>query len=164
MEIHQNREYPSCTLSNIAPNTFTLDGIECGSMEGLLQSLACEDIETQKKICGLDENKARFAHRKIKKDWKETQILWWQGTPMEREGIEYQSFLDEAYQAMYEQSQTFRNALDASGNALFTQKRGKDNKKETLLTRREFFTRLGILRGQLRKQQLTQKSKPMNSH
>ena len=38
MDIGSGSGYPSSTLSNFAPHAFTIDGVECASMEGFLQS------------------------------------------------------------------------------------------------------------------------------
>lgn len=39
MDIGSGTGYPSANLSNFSPHVFTVDGIECNSMEGFLQSL-----------------------------------------------------------------------------------------------------------------------------
>ena len=36
MDIGSDTGYPSATLSNFAPHTFIIDGVECASMEGFL--------------------------------------------------------------------------------------------------------------------------------
>jgi hypothetical protein len=45
MHIRSGGGYPSSALSDFAPHRFVLDGVECASMEGLLQSLECTDKE-----------------------------------------------------------------------------------------------------------------------
>lgn len=39
MDIGSGTGYPSAALSNFAPHSFVIDGVECASMEGFLQSL-----------------------------------------------------------------------------------------------------------------------------
>lgn len=48
MDIGSGNGYPSAALSNFAPHPFTIDGIQCNSMEGFLQSLKFKDEEMQK--------------------------------------------------------------------------------------------------------------------
>lgn len=43
MDIGSGSGYPSSSLSNFAPHPFVIDGIECNSMEGFLQSLKFEN-------------------------------------------------------------------------------------------------------------------------
>ena len=50
MDIRSSGSYPGSELSNFAPHRFWLDGVECGSMEGLLQSLKFEEVPLQAKI------------------------------------------------------------------------------------------------------------------
>ena len=53
MDIRSNGSYPGSDLSNFDPHRFWLDGVECGSMEGLLQSLKFEEVPLQAKMCKL---------------------------------------------------------------------------------------------------------------
>ena len=39
LDIRSNGLYPSNVLSNMCGNEFIFDGVECGSMEGFLQSI-----------------------------------------------------------------------------------------------------------------------------
>ena len=39
MDISSGNGYPAGSLSNFAPHGFIIDGVECASMEGFLQSL-----------------------------------------------------------------------------------------------------------------------------
>ena len=48
MDIGSGTGYPSAALSNFAPHSFVIDGVECASMEGFLQSLKFQDPEMQK--------------------------------------------------------------------------------------------------------------------
>lgn len=51
LDMRSNGLYPSNVLSNLCSNAFVFDGVECGSMEGFLQSLKCKDEERQRQIC-----------------------------------------------------------------------------------------------------------------
>ena len=77
-------------------------------------------------------------------------LLWWQGAPLKRTGTEYQDVLDRAYDALFEQSESFRKALAATGDAVITHSMGKRREAETVLTEREFCSRLMKLRSRLR--------------
>lgn len=51
MDIGSQNSYPASALSNFAPHPFIIDGIECNSMEGFLQSLKFKNPEMQKEVC-----------------------------------------------------------------------------------------------------------------
>ena len=51
MDIGSGSGYPSSNLSNFSPHGFVVDGVECASMEGFLQSLKFQDPEMQKHVC-----------------------------------------------------------------------------------------------------------------
>ena len=53
MNIGSGNGYPSSALSNFSPHRFVLDGVECYSMEGFLQSLKFNNSEMQVEICKL---------------------------------------------------------------------------------------------------------------
>ena len=69
-----------------------------------------------------------------------------QGVAMKRSGPEYQAFLDRAFAAMFDQSESFRKALMATGQAVITHSLGKNKAADTVLTEREFCSRLMKLR------------------
>ena len=47
MDIGSGSGYPAANLSNFHPHQFTIDDIECASMEGFLQSLKFKDPNMQ---------------------------------------------------------------------------------------------------------------------
>ena len=49
MDIGSGNGFPAASLSNFAPHPFVIDGVQCNSMEGFLQSLKFSDVEMQKK-------------------------------------------------------------------------------------------------------------------
>lgn len=149
MDIGSGSDYPSCALSNFAPHPFTFRGVQCASMEGLLQSLKFSSPDMQKYVCTLVGKAAKFKGKK-KKWWKE-QTLYWDGMPIARDSVEYQNLLDEAYDSLF-QNEGFRKALLASGNAVFSHSMGKSNMRETVLTTSEFCNRLTKLRERLKKE------------
>ena len=143
MDIGSGKGYPSSALSNFAPHPFVLDDIPCNSMEGFLQSLKFSNPDMQKEVCLLVGKQAKFKG-KDKKWWK-TQILYWKGVAFDRDSFLYQELLDRAYKALSE-NEGFRRALMATGNSALTHSLGKSDPKRTVLTAREFCSRLEILR------------------
>lgn len=146
MDIRSGCGYPGAALSNFAPHPFVLDGVLCASMEGLLQSLKFDKPHIQVEVCKLAGKAAKFRGKDRNNAWKRVQSLWWQGVAMKRGGPEYQAFLDRAFSAMFEQSESFRKALMATGNAVITHSLGKNKEADTVLTEREFCARLTKLR------------------
>ena len=60
MDIGSGSGFPSGTLSNFAPHPFVIDGVECNSMEGFLQSLKFSNPEMQAEVCKLVGKAAKF--------------------------------------------------------------------------------------------------------
>ena len=147
MNIGSGSGYPSSALSNFAGHRFTIDGVVCYSMEGFLQSLKFKSVEMQEEVCKLIGKKAKFKGKK--KQWWRDQILYWRGVPIKRDSNEYQGLLDRAYQCMFDQSESFRDALRASLGATLTHSMGKNKIQETVLTEAEFCGRLSRLRDML---------------
>lgn len=143
MDIKSGASYPASALSNFAPHPFVIDGVECASMEGFLQSLKWSNPEMQKHICKLVGKSAKFKGKN--KKWWKTQTLYWQGQEIDRHSKEYQDLLDRAYLALG-QNEGFRKALLATGNANITHSMGKRDESKTILTEREFCSRLMKLR------------------
>lgn len=148
MNIGSGNGYPANALSNFACHPFVIDEILCNSMEGFLQSLKFKNPEVQKQVCTLIGKKAKF-RGKYKKWWR-TQKLYWLGKEIDRHSAEYQILLDKAYECMFKQSSSFKRALVASGNAIFSHTIGKRDAHRTVLTQQEFCSRLNILKGNLK--------------
>lgn len=144
MNIGSASGYPSSSLSNFAGHRLVLDGITCNSMEGFLQALKFKSPDMQAEVCKLIGKAAKFKGKG--KKWWIDQTLYWQGKPIARKSNRYQQLLDEAYNAMYEQSESFRKALAASGNSTLTHSMGKSDETRTVLTTSEFCGRLTRLR------------------
>lgn len=148
MDIGSGRGYPASALSNFAPHPFYFRGFFVASMEGLLQSFKFKNPAMQVYVMTLVGGAAK--EKGSKKNWKERQILWWQGTPMKRDSQEYQDLLDEAYRALFDQNESARAALLATGDATLTHNIGKSDERDTCLTRREFCSRLEANRSRLK--------------
>ena len=149
MEIGLKNGYPASAVSNLQPHQFTIDGIMCNSMEGFLQSLKFKDINMQIEVCKLV---GMVAKRKgANKKWKDTQTLYWQGQPYKRNSKEYQLLLDRAYDQLYENS-SFKKALLATNNSTLKHSIGKIKITDTVITRKEFCSRLYTLRTRAQKE------------
>lgn len=148
MDIGSGKGYPSSALSNFSPHPFVLDGVEIASMEGFLQSLKFSNIEIQKEVCKLIGKAAKFKGKS--KKWFLTQKLYWNGIEYSRDSKEYQELLDRAYDALSENT-SFQKALLATGSSTLTHEIGKSKENETVLTKREFISRLYKIRERLQK-------------
>ena len=146
MDIGSREGYPSSALSNFAPHPFVIDGVQCNSMEGFLQSLKFKDPEMQKQVCLLVGKAAKFKGKK--KKWFQTQTLYWQGKEYKRDSDEYQELLDKAFNCLAT-NKGFQNALLATNNAVLTHTIGKNKITDTVLTRSEFTSRLTRIRTEL---------------
>lgn len=146
MNIGKGKAYPANALSNFAPHPFVIDGVECNSMEGFLQSLKFRNPDMQVEVCKLVGLQAKYKG-KPKKWWK-TQTLWWRGVEIGRHSLEYQSLLDRAFNALAENS-GFTRALLATHGATLSHSLGKNDPHQTVLTTEEFCTRLLAIRRRL---------------
>lgn len=143
MDIGSGSSYPSCSLSNFAPHPFVIDGIQCNSMEGFLQSLKFSSPQMQEHVCTLVGKSAKFKGKN--KKWWRDQTLYWKGVPFQRSSDFYQELLTRAYDALGENTK-FRAALIATNNATLTHSMGKNKINETVLTEREFCSQLNRVR------------------
>ena len=147
MDIKLGNPYPSGTLSNLAPHPFEFRGFECASMEGLLQGLQVKNPEMQAQTCTLVGHAARLAGKN--KKWFKSQTLWWQGEAIKRDSNEYQELLDEAYESLFYQNTKARKALLATNKATLKHSIGKRKINETILTQKEFCSRLMTIRDKM---------------
>jgi hypothetical protein len=136
LDIRAKAPFPGGALSNFAPNAFALDSVACASMEGFLQSLKIADPAEQRHVCTLVGPEAQSVGQRYA--WGTTRTLWWRGEPIDRLSDAYQTLLDRAYQALFEQSKNFRDALEASGSARLTHTLGRSDPCETILTTEKF--------------------------
>lgn len=156
MDIGSGTGWPSAALSNFAPHPFVIDGVECASMEGFLQSLKFKEPAMQAEVCKLVGKAAKFKGKK--KKWWKTQTLYWNGVEYARDSEEYQELLDRAFDALA-QNTGFQKALLATNNSTLTHSIGKSKEQETVLTKQEFCSRLMRIRNTLQKGSNTNASK-----
>ena len=131
-------------LSNLAHRRFIFDGVECGSIEGALQSFKFKDTNMQAEICKLGGMKAKRSG--ASKNWKQKQILYWKGKEIRRDSEEYQKLLDLLYQSAFDQCEKYRKDILSCVGVTFTHSIGKKKKQDTVLTVQEFTSRLRKLR------------------
>lgn len=122
-------------LSNFTRREFVFDGVLCRSIEGVLQSFKYEMPAEQRIVCGLWGSQAKLAGGS---DWKEAQMLFWQGCAYPRESDAYGLLLARLYRAVYEQDAGFRADIHRSKRYRLTHSIGSDDPKETVLTEAEF--------------------------
>mgnify|MGYP003571241197 CR=1 FL=1 len=149
MDIGSGNGYPAGTLSNFAPHGFVVDGIECASMEGFLQSLKFNSPEMQVEVCKLVGKAAKS--KGASKNWRQKQTLYWKGKAYKRDSEEYQKLLDKAYNQLAK-NEGFKKALLATGDATLTHSKGKKKMSETVLTTKEFTSRLTKIRERLKEE------------
>ncbi len=145
LDIGSTTEWPGGELSNFTEHHFVYDGVECHSMEGLLQSLKYEDPKKQLEICQMVGREAKAAGNKCPRNWKKSGMLFWQGFMFDRSGPQYFEFLNEAYLALSRDVKV-REALLATGDAMLVHTIGKVSPYKTVLTTDEFCSRLMVLR------------------
>lgn len=149
MDIGSGSGWPSAALSNFAPHPFIIDGVECASMEGFLQSLKFKEPAMQVEVCKLVGKAAKFKGKK--KKWWKTQTLYWQGIEYKRDSAEYQELLNRAF-AELAKNASFQKALLATDKAILTHEIGKSKITETVLTKQEFCGRLMAIRARLQEE------------
>lgn len=141
-DIKYSKSYPCNVLSNLYPNAFTIDGIECASMEGFLQALTHPDPIERAFIV---TQYGTMAKSRSNPKWKERGLLHWNGHVYDRHEDEYQLLLDRAYSCLF-QNKDFRHALSDTGDSLLEHTIGNHNPLYTILTEYEFCSRLMLLR------------------
>lgn len=127
-------------LSNYTERRFFFDGVECGSIEGVLQSFKCPEPSAQRDICRLVGGWAKKAGGQY--DWRQDQMLYWQGRAYPRRSEDYKKLLDRLYDAAFEQDAAFRADLDSLRGQKLDHHMGLTNPAETVLTRVEFVRQL----------------------
>lgn len=136
VDINSRAAGPAGRLSNYTERHFTFDGMECRSIEGVLQSLKCPDLAVQREICLLTGGWAKKAGGQY--EWRSNQMLYWQGKTYPRHSDEYGKLLDRLYDQVFEQDAAFRADLASLQGQKIDHRMGLTNPSETVLTRMEF--------------------------
>ena len=149
MEVGSRAGFPAGNLSNFTPHAFVFEGVECASMEGLLQAFKFEIPEEQVEVCKLAGFKAKRRGQERNEAWKTTQTLWWRGQTFERHSEGYQLLFNRAFDALAD-NEVFQHALLASGDEVLTHTIGNPVQSDTVLTEEEFCCRLTAIRSRLK--------------
>lgn len=149
MDIKSGKPYPGGALTNFAPYPFEFDGVRCNSMEGLLQSFKFDKPHIQESVCKLVGFAAKKRGQQRNSTWRKSQTLWWDGEEYDRKSEEYQELLDRAFDAL-SKNEKFQKALLATGESSLTHSIGKKKQSETVLTEKEFVSRLKKIRERLK--------------
>lgn len=131
-------------LSNLADKRFFFDGELVYSIEAVLQSIKLMHEPEQAQFWQKPGFWCKKAGRKI--PWQGSRVLYWKGKPMDRDGEDYQDFLDRLYAACFASCKPFRDALVASGDQELTHSIGTVDQEFTILTQKEFLDRMVTLR------------------
>jgi len=145
MNIGSNSSGVAKRLSNFTARRFIFDGVECYSMEGLLQSFKFKDEHIQVEVCKMIGFSAKKRGRSRNRIWQVEQKLWWKGKSFERKSKEYQDLLTKAYDALATNEKFLKDLLSTQ-DAVFTHSIGNNKENETVLTEREFCGQLTRLR------------------
>ena len=143
LDIKSSKRGIAGRLSNFTERQFVFDGVLCRSIEGVLQSFKFPTVEEQRIVCYLYKGQAKRVGEL--RDWRSDQLLYWQGTTYRRDGDEYQDLLRRLYRAVYDQDERFRRDIRRSRKFRLEHSIGKDDPRETVLTREELLRLLGEL-------------------
>ena len=135
-------------LSNLYPYEFYMDGVKMSSWEGFIQSLKTDDIRTKQILW---QQHGYWAWKNGQKlPWWEKQEVYWLLDPIDRHSDKYTELITLSYDYLFLQNMDFREALKQSLPYKLDHSKGKTNKHETLLTKKEYLFQLERLRDQLR--------------
>ena len=141
--IHNGANGIEGRLRTFADRMFWFDGVECASIESVLEAFKFRDIDTQKYVAALSARDAYYEGQKEEAAlWKATKKLYWKGTVYNRDGEAYQMLLDKLFQAIFEQDKQFRLDMAFLKNAAVKSKVGSWNSERTVLTKSEYISHL----------------------
>lgn len=132
-------------LSNFTERHFTFRRVKCACIEGILQSLKCQEIRMQRMLCEFDGRAAQKCGQDFN-SWKKNQVLWWDGIGYIRSSHEYVHLITRVYDAVYEQDASFKEDLLALGHDEIQHSIGKSDMSDTVLTEVEMIHQLNRLR------------------
>lgn len=135
-------------LSNFIAYPFVLDGVHCGSIEGILQSFKWADPEKQAEVANMT-GYAVFKLGQTANSWKTNQTLYWRGYAYPRLSKDYHDLLLRAYDACFDQNVEFATALYETGDALYIHTIGKHDPTDTTLTEWEYIYNMYRLRARV---------------
>ncbi|MDD2595552.1 MAG: hypothetical protein PHD11_07055 [Bacteroidales bacterium] len=146
VDIRIDSKFPGNVLSNMYPNSFEMDGVHYGSMEGFLQSLKYLCEEDRLKVGKLSGKAAKF--RSVD-SWIARRNLYIGNQWFNRDSINYQWLIYKAYYSMFMQNMNFRIALADTKRKIIYYTTGETDSRSAILTVDEFMSVLLWLRSQL---------------
>lgn len=132
-------------LSNFCAYSFVLDGVQCGSMEGWLQSLKFDVQEEQEAVAALVGYQA-YKIGQAGNNWRDTQTLWWKGKAYPRLSKPYHALVERAYDACFDASPQFQKSLVETGTMALTHVIGSHDPTMSVLTEWEYIYNVYRLR------------------
>lgn len=146
LDCHSRSHDPDAVaLSNFTERPFVLDDVHCASMEGFLQALKTPSVPQQHGIAALHGYTA-FKTGQTFNNWKETQVLHWNGQVYHRDSFAYQELLDRAYDAQFDQNPEFATHLRRTVGKALRHTMGKHDTRDSVLVEAEYVSRLERLR------------------
>jgi hypothetical protein len=143
IDINSRGQWPANVLSNLWANSFIMDDVVFGSIEGFLQGLREKDPAKQLILFSKSGIDAKRSGRAIPiKD----QTLYWKGKPFSRHSDCYRSLYTRAYLKCFAQNELFQKALAATIGKTLTHSIGKSDPFDTILTEQEFIFALNYVR------------------
>lgn len=138
----QSEDVRAQRLSNFTARRFTFGGVECSSIESVLQAFKAPDMRVQEVLCRKTAEQAHRAKGGLDRVWQRAQLLHWQGATYKRSSAQYQTLIATLYDTVYEQDVSFRRDILAAAGATLMHEIGKYDQRETVLTNPEFLGQL----------------------
>lgn len=149
INIASGGKWPANVLSNFAATPFLIDGVECASAEGFIQSLKFPNPEMQAHVCTLIGRAAKFQGRKAVRRMKRRRKVWWQGQEFDLRSEEHFELIERALRAKFTQSDRAKRALLSTRGATLTHNLGHPESAFTSLPAQEFIRMLVKIRAGL---------------
>ena len=140
---YQIKHSMSKLLSNLYPYEFEFRGFRLQSIESFFQATKFQDPDIQRLVFAYKGTDAYHIQAASSYHWKETGILYWQGTPINRYGQDYERLVDEAYIAAA-QNPFYRQALKNVTKPII-HSIGQTSKSESIFNREEFERQINSL-------------------
>lgn len=140
---YQIKNSLSKLLSNLYPYEFEFRGFRLQSIESFFQATKFKNPEIQRLVFNYKGTDAYHVQAASAYKWKETGILYWQGTPVNRFGEDYAALVDEAYISAA-QNPLYRQALKNVTKPII-HSIGQTSKNESIFAREEFERQINSL-------------------
>ena len=139
-------------LGNFSTSRFSLDDVECFSVEGFIQSLKFSDSEKQQAVAKLVGKEAKFKGKKAGKRIAREGTVFWNGRTIKFRSPEHLALIERGILAKFEQDEKAQQALLATGNAELIHNTGRAESPFTSLPSEHFIKivkkiRSGLQRG-----------------